>query len=115
MLIVVVNMLRLFVPLFGCLECGCDSQNSNPNGLGPNPSTLNPKPYTLDLAQANMARWRPDDWLGLAIDLDEGIMRISDRDGTWHEEARSNMRVGMISSSILLHLFLSGVSENRGP
>jgi len=41
--------------------------------------------------EANMARWRPDDWLGLAIDLDEGIMRISDRDGTWHEEAAYRM------------------------
>ena len=34
-----------------------------------------------------MDRWRPDDRLGLAIDLDEGTMLISDRDGTWRNEA----------------------------
>ena len=64
----------------------------NLKSLTPTPSTpKDSRPHTLDLSQANMVRWRPDDWLGLAIDLDEGIMRISDRDGTWHKEARSTV------------------------
>ncbi|CAE7945130.1 Ank1 [Symbiodinium necroappetens] len=37
--------------------------------------------------EANMDRWHPNDRLGLAIDLDEGTMRISHRDGTWRKEA----------------------------
>ncbi|CAE7249830.1 ANK3, partial [Symbiodinium sp. CCMP2592] len=41
--------------------------------------------------EANMDRWRPDDRLGLAIDMDEGTMRISDRDGSWRKEAAYHM------------------------